>query len=129
MDLGAPILDVSVTTSTAGGSASSTPAPAVSIVNMTGGTVTAPGYTPIIISKTITNDLTMAGAAAAVATIQINADYSTAATSNTASTGTYVSRDRAGTNSYDAVTTGGGKFDPNVEVIMKKQSGGPPSKT
>ena len=67
MDLGAPILDVSVTTSTAGGSASSTPAPAVSIV--TGGTVSAPGYTPIIISKTITNDLTMAGAAAAVATI------------------------------------------------------------
>ena len=115
MDLGAPILDALVTTSTAGGSASSTPAPAVSIV--TGGTVSAPGYTPIIISKTITNDLTMAGAAAAVATIQINADYSTAANSSTASTGAYVSRDRAGTDSYDAVTTGGGKFDPNVDII------------
>ena len=63
MNLGAPILDVSVTTSTAGGSASSTPAPAVSIVS--GGTVTAPGYTPIVITKTASNDPALAAAAAA----------------------------------------------------------------
>jgi len=63
MDLGAPILDVSVSTSSASGSASSSPAPSISIVS--GGTVTAPGYSPIIITRTVSNDPTLAAAAAA----------------------------------------------------------------
>lgn len=128
MNLGAPILDVSVTTSTAGGSASSTPAPAVSIVS--GGTVSALGYAPIIITKTSTNDPATAAAAAAAATAsseaQTNAAYSTATTSGST---VYVSTDRVGTNSYDVVKTGGEKFAPNVEVVINKQSGGSSSKT
>jgi hypothetical protein len=118
MNLGAPILDVSVTTATAGGSASSTPAPAVSIVS--GGTVTAPGYTPIIITKTVNNDPTMAAAAAAQATqataAQTNAAYSTTTTTTggTTSTGTYVSTDKDGSDQYDVVTVDGTKFAPNV---------------
>jgi len=63
MNLGAPILDVSVSTSSASGSASSSPDPTVSIVS--GGTVTAPGYDPIIITRTVSNDPTLAAAAAA----------------------------------------------------------------
>jgi len=127
MNLGAPILDVAVTTSTAGGSASSTPAPAVSIVS--GGTVTAPGYTPIIITKTVTNDATMAAAAAAQATqataVQTNAAYSTTTvTTGSTSTGTYVSTDKDGADQYDVVTVGGTKFAPDVQVVVNKQSGG-----
>jgi len=68
MNLGAPILDVSVSTSSSSGSSSSTPAPQVSIVS--GGTVTAPGYTPIIITKTVNNDPALAAAAATAATAQ-----------------------------------------------------------
>ena len=117
-----PILDVTVSTSTAGGSASSTPATAVSIVS--GGTVTAPGYTPIVITKTVTNDPTMAAAAAAATTAstaaQTNAAYSTASTTSGSTSTVYVSTDRAGTNSYGVVTTGGGKFAPNVQVIINK---------
>jgi len=118
MNLGAPILDVSVSTATAGGSASSTPAPAVSIVS--GGTVTAPGYTPIIITKTVTNDPALAAAAAAQATqataAQTNAAYSTTTTTTggTTSTGTYVSTDKDGADQYDVVTVGNTKFAPNV---------------
>jgi len=115
MNLGAPILDVAVTTSTAGGSASSTPAPAVSIVS--GGTVTAPGYTPIIITKTVTNDPTMAAAATAQATqttaVQTNAAYS-ATTGGKTSTGNYVSTDKDGSDQYDVVTVDGTKFAPDV---------------
>jgi len=66
MNLGAPILDVSTTTQTAGGSASSTPAAAVSIIS--GGTVSAPGYAPIIITRTVSNDAGLAAQAAAQAT-------------------------------------------------------------
>jgi len=123
MDLGAPILDVSVSTSSSGGSASSSPAPSVSLVS--GGTVTAPGYSPIVITKTVTNDPTMAAAAAAATTaaaaVQTTAAYSTSSTS----TGAYVSTDRAGTNSYGVVTTNGGSnFAPNVQVVMNKNSNG-----
>jgi hypothetical protein len=129
MNLGAPILDVAVTVASAGGSASSTPAPSVSIVS--GGTVTAPGYTPIVITKTVTNDPDMAAAAAAQATQatadQTNAAYSTTTTTTTGgstSTGTYVSTDKDGADQYDVVTVGGTKFAPNVKVVVNKQSGG-----
>jgi len=125
MNLGAPILDVSVTVATAGGSASSAPAPAVSIVS--GGTVTAPGYTPIVITRTVTNDPVMAAAAAAAATqqtaVQTNAAYATVASGTTASTA-YVSTDKDGSAGYDVVNVSGTKFAPDVQVIVNKQSGG-----
>ena len=66
MNLGAPILDVSVTTQSAAGSVSLTPAATISIVS--GGTVTAPGYSPIIITRTVSNDPALAAQAAAQAT-------------------------------------------------------------
>jgi len=117
MNLGAPILDVSQSVSSSGGSASSTPAPAVSIVS--GGTVTAPGYDPIIITRTVTNDPALAAAAAVAATAQASAQTAAAYTVSTSSTGTstgvYVSTDRDGGSSYDVVSTNGGsKFAPNV---------------
>jgi hypothetical protein len=123
MNLGAPILDVSVTVASAGGSASSAPAPAVSIVS--GGTVTAPGYTPIIITKTVANDPVMAAAAAAAATqqtaVQTNSAYSTVTTAGSTA---YVSTDKDGSAGYDVVTISGTKFAPDVQVVVNKQSGG-----
>jgi hypothetical protein len=47
-----------MTTQSSGGSASETPATAISIVS--GGTVTAPGYSPIVITRTVSNDPTLA---------------------------------------------------------------------
>jgi len=123
MDLGTPILDVSTTSVSASGSASSTPAAAVSIVS--GGTVSAPGYSPIIITRTVTNDAAMAAAAAATATAsataQTNAAYSTTTSGGTSTGTTYVSTDRDGGASYDVITTNGGSnFAPNVQVVVKK---------
>ena len=116
MNLGAPILDVSVSTSSSSGSSSSTPAPQVSIVS--GGTVTAPGYTPIIITKTVNNDPAMAAAAATAATAQAAAQTNTAystSTSSSTSTGTYVSTDRVGGSSYGVINSNGDtNFAPNV---------------
>jgi hypothetical protein len=81
---------------------------------VSGGTVTAPGYTPIIITKTVDNDPTLAAAAAAAATAaqaaQTNTAYSTATTSTGGSTGTYVSTDIEGGSSYGVITTGGTNF-------------------
>lgn len=63
LSLGAPILDVSVTQSTSTGTAATTPEAPESVVS--GGTVSAPGYDPIIITKTVTNDPVLAAAAIA----------------------------------------------------------------
>jgi len=130
MNLGAPILDVSMTTQSSGGSASSTPAAAISIVS--GGTVTAPGYSPIIITRTVSNDAGMAAQAAAQATAASGAQtvnaYATTTISSSGSstnTGTYVSSDRVGASSYGVINSNGGSnFAPNVQVVMDNSSTG-----
>ena len=131
MNLGAPILDVSTTTQTAGGSASSTPAAAVSIIS--GGTVSAPGYAPIIITRTVSNDAGLAAQAAAQATAQSSAQTvnayagtTTISSGTTISTGgTYVSTDRVGASSYGVINSNGGtNFAPNVQVVLDNSSTG-----
>lgn len=127
MNLGAPILDVSVSTSSASGSASSTPAPQVSIVS--GGTVTAPGYTPIIITNTVNNNAAMAAAAASATTAQAaaqtNTAYSTSTTTSSGtSTGTYISTDREGGSSYGVINSNGDtNFAPNVQIHVNGNTG------
>lgn len=65
MSLGAPIIDVSVTATSATGSAAAATSPVVHVV--TAGTVSAPGYSPIVITKTISNDPTLAAQATTTA--------------------------------------------------------------
>jgi hypothetical protein len=112
MNLGAPILDVSSTTASSTGTATSHQAAPVSII--TGGTVSAPGYNPVIITKTVSNDPVLAAQAAAASS------GTTTSTGGTTTTPVYVSTDRVGSSSHGVVQSGGSNFAPNVQVVMDK---------
>jgi len=103
LSLGAPILDVQVTQSSSTGSAAAAPAAPVSVVS--GGTVSAPGYDPIIITKTVTNDPALAAAAAA----QAAAAGTTTTVSAVSSSGatTTVITNREGSSSYGVINSSG----------------------
>lgn len=111
MNLGAPILDVSQTVVTSSTAAGQTAAQPTSIVS--GGTVSAPGYSPIVITRTVTNDPTLAANAAAGGT---TTSGTTTTSTSTTSGGTtnYVSTDRVGSSAYGVIQSGGTNFAPNV---------------
>jgi len=98
VSLGAPILDVSVTATSATGSAAAPNSAVVHVV--TAGTVSAPGYSPIVITKTISNDATLAAQATTTATT----------TSSTTSTSASASTDRVGSAAYGIVEAGSTVF-------------------
>jgi len=97
VSLGAPILDVSVTATSATGSAAAAASPVVHVV--TAGTVSAPGYSPIVITKTITNDPTLA-AQTTTTTTPSTINISTASAST----------DRVGSAAYGIVEAGSTVF-------------------
>jgi len=111
VSLGAPILDVSVTATSATGSAAAPNSAVVHVV--TAGTVSAPGYSPIVITKTISNDATLAAQATTTATT----------TSSTTSTSASASTDRVGSAAYGIVEAGSTVFQPNVSVVVKDPNG------
>ena len=104
MNLGGPILDVSVTTIPVGGSVSASGAGTTVVNVVSGGTVTAPGYDPIIITKTVSNDPTLAAQAAAAAGAT---STSTTSTTSTTTVPSYVSTDRVGNSSYGIIEANG----------------------
>lgn len=105
VSLGAPILDVSVTATSGTGSAAAPASPVVHVV--TAGTVSAPGYSPIVITKTISNDPALAAAAttsAGTTTTSATTSSSSSSTSASSSSSTStVSTDRVGSAAYGIV--------------------------
>ena len=84
---------------------------------VSGGTVSAPGYDPIIITKTISNDPVLAAAAAAYAATSGSTSSTTIVTQSTP--GVTVVTNRDGSASYGVVDSGGSSFSPDVEVVVK----------
>lgn len=82
---------------------------------VSGGTVTAPGYDPIIITKTVSNDAGLAAAAAAAATAQgINSGTTTTSTVSSSGATVSVVTNRVGSSSYGVINSSGASFAPNV---------------
>lgn len=104
VSLGAPILDVSVTATSAIGSAAAPASTTVHVV--TAGTVSAPGYSPIVITKTISNDPTLA----AQATTTAGTATTTSSTTSTSAAAASVSTDREGSAAYGIVEAGSTVF-------------------
>lgn len=117
LDLGAPILDVAVTQSSSTGTAAATPAAPVSVVS--GGTVTAPGYAPIVVTRTVSNDPDLAAAAAAAAASSGSSATSTSTTASSSVASTPVSTDRVGSSSFGVINSSGASFSPNVQVVVQ----------
>jgi len=96
----------------------------VSVVS--GGTVSAPGYAPLIITKTVSNDPVLAAAAAAaginVGTTATVSSTSTA-TVNVNNVATQLNRD--GSSSYGVINSSGSSFAPDVQVVVSGASNQP----
>ena len=83
---------------------------------VSGGTVSAPGYAPIIITKTVSNDAGLAAAAAA-AGISTGTPTATVSTSTSnVNVATVLNRD--GSSSYGVINSSGSTFTPNVAVTV-----------
>jgi hypothetical protein len=115
MNLGAPILDVQVTSHSSTATATQAQAQKpVSIVS--GGVVSAPGYTPIVITKVTPASYT-GGASAGIiqttttGTVIANPQISTS-----------LSGDKVGVAGNDIITHSTTSFNPNVKIVINKKS-------
>jgi hypothetical protein len=119
MNLGAPILDVQVEVKTSDktGAAAATPSKPVSIVS--GGVVSAPGYTPIVITKITPYSYTNGG------TTSFNTATPVATPTAPSAAATAMSNNKIGAAGHDVFTHNTSKFNPNVRIIMNKKTSKP----
>lgn len=90
---------------------------------MSGGTVSAPGYAPIVITQTVSNNAQMAAAYASASGSSSASSTTTSTTGSVTSSGStvttnYVSSDRVGSSSYGVINSSGAQFAPNVQVVV-----------
>jgi len=119
MNLGAPILDVQVEikTSDKTGAAAATPSKPVSIVS--GGVVSAPGYTPIVITKVTPQSYSNGGATG------FNTATPVATPTAPSAAATAMSNNKIGSAGHDVFSHNTSKFNPNVRIIVNKKTSKP----
>jgi len=89
----------------------------VSIVS--GGVVSAPGYTPIVITKVTPNSYTNGGSTG----FQTATPVATPAATTTISTN--LNGDKIGVSGHDVFSHNTNKFNPNVKIVVNKKTSKP----
>ena len=116
MNLGAPILDVQVEVKTSAKTTNAaTASKPVSIVS--GGVVSAPGYTPIVITKVTPASYTNGGSTGFQTTTPVATPTTTTATLSTNLNG-----DKIGVSGHDVFSHNTNKFNPNVRIVVNKNN-------
>lgn len=87
---------------------------------VSGGVVSAPGYTPIVITKVTPNSYTNGGSAGFQAATPV---ASPTAATTTISTNLY--GDKIGVSGHDVFSHTTNKFNPNVKIVVNKKTSKP----